>query len=100
VSRRSRELGIRIALGAARRRVRRMVVLEGIGVAAAGVAIGLVGALWATRLVEQLLYDVEPHDPITFATTAALFMALAAAACLLPARRATRVDPVEVLKAE
>lgn len=100
VSRRSREIGIRIALGAARRRVRRMVMLEGVAVAGLGVVIGVVGALATTRLIEGLLYGVEPHDPATFIVTAGLFLGLAAMASLLPAGRATRVDPVEVLKAE
>lgn len=100
VTRRSRELGIRMALGAARRRVRRMVMLEGVAVAGLGVVIGVVGGLATTRLIQGLLYGVEPHDPATFAVTATLFLALATVASLLPAGRATRVDPVEVLKAE
>jgi putative ABC transport system permease protein len=100
VTRRSRELGIRLALGADRGRLRRMVLGEGISVAGVGVLLGIVGGLWASRLVEQLLYDVAPRDPLTFSATAALFLAVAAAASLLPSLRATRVDPVEVLRAE
>jgi ABC-type lipoprotein release transport system permease subunit len=65
-----------------------------------GVLLGIVGALLASRFVEQLLYEVAPRDPVTFSATAALFVAVAAAASLLPSMRATRVDPVEVLRAE
>jgi putative ABC transport system permease protein len=100
VSRRSRELGVRIALGARRGRVRGMVLREGLIVATVGVALGIGGALFATRLIEQLLYEVEPGDPATFATTAALFLAVAAVASLVPAVRATRLNPVEVLRAD
>ena len=100
VRRRDRELGVRIALGAARGEVRSMVLREGLVVAAIGIGAGLVGALFASRTIEQLLYEVEPGDPSTLAATALLFLAIAAAASFLPARRATQVDPVEVLKAE
>jgi putative ABC transport system permease protein len=100
VARRNRELGIRVALGADRRRVRRMVLSEGLGVAAGGIALGVAGAALATRTLEQLLYEVEPGDPSTLLGTAALFLLIAAAASLLPAARATRADPVEVLRAE
>lgn len=67
--------------------------------AGVGVIAGTVGALWATTLVEQLLYEVEPHDPATFAA-AVLMLAVAGTASLLPARRATSVDPVTVLRSE
>jgi ABC-type antimicrobial peptide transport system permease subunit len=100
VARRNRELGIRLALGADRRRVRRMVLAEGVAVAGAGVVLGAGAALLASRTLGQLLYEVEPSDPSTLLGTATLFLLIAAAACLVPAIRATRVDPVEVLKAE
>lgn len=98
VARRDRELAVRMALGADLRRVRGMILGEGLTVASAGVALGLAGALVASRVVAQLLYEVEPHDPATLIVTASLFLAVAAAASLLPARRATRVDPAETLR--
>jgi hypothetical protein len=100
VARRRRELGIRIALGADRGRVRGMVLRQGAAVAAAGVALGLLGAYVAAGAIASLLYELEPRDPATFVVTAALLMAVALAASLLPARRATRVDPAEVLREE
>lgn len=100
VTRRNRELGIRVALGADRRRVRRMVLGEGLAVAALGIALGTGAALLATRALAQLLYEVEPGDPSTLLATAALFLVVATVASLLPAARATRVDPVEVLRAD
>jgi ABC-type lipoprotein release transport system permease subunit len=77
-----------------------MVLGEGMAVAGTGVLLGLAGALAASRVVEQLLYDVEPHDPATLTTTALLFLAVATAASLLPALRATRVNPSETLRRE
>jgi predicted permease len=100
VARRDRELAVRMALGADARRVRAMVLGEGLTVAAVGVVLGLGGTLLASRAVERLLYEVQPHDPAILATTAALFLAVAAAASLLPARRATRVNPAETLRRE
>jgi len=100
VARRRREIGIRMALGAARRRVRTMMLAEGMALAAAGVVLGLLGSLWLVRMIESLLYDVEPRDAGTLGATAALLLGVAALASLLPARRATRVDPVETLRAE
>lgn len=100
VSRRGRELAVRAAVGADARRLRRMVITDGLAVASAGVALGLGGAIVASRAVEQLLYEVEPHDPTTFAVTTALLLGIAAAASLLPARRAAAVDPMVVLRQE
>ncbi|MBW3535324.1 MAG: ADOP family duplicated permease [Gemmatimonadetes bacterium] len=100
VARRDRELAVRMALGADGTRVRAMVLGEGLVVAAAGVVLGLLGALAASRAVEQLLYEVQPHDPATLAVTASLFLAVAAVASFLPARRATRVDPAAMLRRE
>jgi predicted permease len=98
VARRDRELAVRMALGADLRRVRGMVVREGMAVAFAGVVLGLVGALAASGMVEQLLYQVEPYDPAILAITALLFLVIAAAASLLPALRATGVNPSETLR--
>ena len=100
VSRRSREIGVRIALGARRREVFRMVMSQGLTVTAAGAATGVAGAVGLGRLVRGLLYGVAPHDPATVAGVVAMLFAVAALACALPARRATRVDPVEVIQGD
>ena len=100
VSQRSHEIGIRLALGAARGRVVAMVVGQGLALAVAGAALGLAAALGTTRLLEDLLYRVEPTDPLTLGAVTAALIAVAAAACLLPARRATAIDPVRALRCE
>ena len=100
VKRRDRELGVRMALGADRRSVLYMVLRDGLAVAAVGIALGIGGAVVSVQILESLLYDVDPRDPITLLATAVLFMAVAAVASLLPARRATQADPVEALRAE
>jgi putative ABC transport system permease protein len=99
VTLRAREMGIRIALGAEPAEVRRMIVLSGLRQAGAGVVLGVAGALWLTRLLDSMLYGVRPADPATLATVSALLIAVAMLACYLPARRATRVDPVTILRA-
>jgi predicted permease len=100
VVQRTREIGVRMALGAGRGQVFTMVVGRGSRLAAAGIGIGLFVALGATRLLGGLLYGVEPTDPITFAGVAALLMVVAIAACAIPARRATRVDPLIALRSD
>ena len=100
VAQRNREIAIRVTLGADSRRVRGLVLAEGVAVAGAGVVIGALSATFASRTLEQLLYEVQPGDPATLFGATALFLAVAAAASLVPAVRATRVNPVEVLKAE
>jgi len=99
VTLRAREMGIRIALGAEPSEVRRMIVLSGLRQAAAGVVLGIAGAIWLTRLMDSMLYGVKPADPLTLASVSALLITVALLACYLPARRATRVDPVSVLRA-
>jgi predicted permease len=100
VTLRQRELGIRAALGASRRDLARMVLAEGIAVAALGIGIGLVGAFALSRVLRGLLYGVEPTDPAAlFAAAAALFIP-AILATLIPARRAGRLNPVDVMRAE
>ena len=76
-----------------------MIVLSGLRQASAGVAVGIAGTLWLTRLMESMLYGVTPTDAFTLTSVSALLMAVALMACYLPARRATRVDPVTVLRA-
>ena len=100
VAQRTRELGIRIALGARRAHLVRLVLGQGLGLAGVGVAVGVVAALAATRLLSSLLFGVSPTDPATFAAIALLLLAVAAAASLVPARRAARADPMAALRAE
>lgn len=100
VAARRQEIGIRIALGAGHGRVRRMVVSQGLILTTLGLAIGLSGAAAATRLLQGFLFGVTAFDPATFGATAAIFAAVALGAAYLPARRATRVDPLTVLRNE
>ena len=100
VAQRTREIGVRMALGARRAEVVRMVVRQGMALVAIGLALGLAAALAATRLMSALLYETEPHDPWTYALVPAVLAAVAALACWLPARRASKVDPIVALKVE
>jgi predicted permease len=100
VRQRTRELGIRMALGATSHDVRRMVMRRGIAIAAAGLAAGLGGALLSNRFLAAMLYQVSPTDPVTIAVVAAALVAVAALASLIPSRSAVRVDPVLALRAE
>jgi predicted permease len=97
---RTREIGIRVALGAARAQVMQLVLGQAARLAAAGLVSGLFAATLATRLLEGMLYGVRPLDPVSFAGGAIVFGALAAIASLIPARRAASVDPVEALKVQ
>ena len=100
VSRRTREIGIRVAIGAGRAQVMRLVLGTGLGLSLAGVAAGLALAAWASRIMTTLLHEVRPGDPATFAAVAVVLTAVALAASLIPAWRATRLDPVMALKNE
>jgi predicted permease len=100
VQRRTREIGIRMALGAQRRDVLLHSLRQGLGLAALGVVVGLVGAAALTRVLAHLLFGVTSKDPATFACTAVLLLAVALLSCWLPARRAARVDPMVALRCE
>jgi putative ABC transport system permease protein len=100
VSQRTGEIGIRMALGAQARQVMRLVMAQGGRLVGLGVLAGVGGALVLTRLLERLLFGVTAHDPLTFAATVVVLALVAAAACLLPARRAARVDPMTALRSE
>ena len=100
VSERTQEIGIRLALGASRSNILRIVLRQGLGLAAVGAAVGLVCALIVSQLMASLLYGIRPTDPLTFAGVAFLFLGVALLACYLPARRAIRVDPMIALRYE
>jgi ABC-type antimicrobial peptide transport system permease subunit len=100
VRRRQRELGVRMALGADRGSVLRMVLAQGMRMSLLGLAIGIGGTLALSRVLEAFLYDMEPYDPLTLAGVALVLALVGAAASLAPARRATTIDPVRVLSAE
>jgi putative ABC transport system permease protein len=100
VVQRSREIGIRMALGARRPEILRLVVGEGMVTVAIGIGIGVLAAAGLSRFLESLLYAVRPGDPATFVAIPALIAAVALAACILPARRAMRVDPAGTLRSE
>ena len=100
VAQRTREIGVRLALGARTGQVWRMVVLQGMGLVAAGVVIGLDSASGLTRLIASFLFGVEASDPITFVAVPLVLTTVALAAVALPARRASRVDPVLALRGE
>jgi putative ABC transport system permease protein len=100
VSRRTREIGVRIALGAGMWRVRWTVVVEGLVPVAVGIAVGLVAATWLSRLVASQLFQVKLHDPVVLGAIVMLFVLVCAVAAFVPVRRATRVDPAEALRTD
>ncbi|HET9948855.1 MAG TPA: FtsX-like permease family protein [Longimicrobiales bacterium] len=100
VSRRTGEIGVRMALGAHAADVRWMVLRQGAVVVGAGIAIGLACAFALTRLISGMLFGVSPTDPATFAVLAATVAMVAGLALWLPARRASRIDPIEALRSE
>jgi putative ABC transport system permease protein len=100
VAQRTREIGVRVALGAARRDVMRLVLRRSLAIAAAGIALGIAGAALLTRYLESLLFGLRPLDPATFAAVAVTFAAVVTLASYVPARRAASVDPLVALRHE
>jgi ABC-type antimicrobial peptide transport system permease subunit len=100
VRQRTREIGIRMSLGASRGRVLGEVLREGMQLAVLGLAVGIAGAFAAGRVLARLLSEVKPGDPLIFAATAGLLAMVALIACYLPARRAARLDPMAALRYE
>ena len=100
VAQRRGEIGIRMALGAARRDIVALVVRQGALLVAAGAVAGMLGAFLSSRLMEGFLVGVAPRDALTFVAAPLLLIGVALAACWLPARRATRIDPMEALRVE
>jgi putative ABC transport system permease protein len=100
VAQRTTEIGIRMALGASTTNVLKMVMRHGMTVVAIGIALGLAGTLALARVIDSMLYQIAPHDPLTLCTITLLLTGVAALACWRPARRATKVDPIVALRAE
>jgi predicted permease len=98
VAQRTREIGVRVALGASRSNIFGMIIGQGARLAAFGIVIGIFAALGVTRMMSSFLYEVRPADPVTFAVVCVILLSVAALACYLPARRATRVDPLVALR--
>jgi ABC-type antimicrobial peptide transport system permease subunit len=100
VSERQREIGIRMALGAGNNQVVGLVLGQGMTIALAGIVVGVVGAYGLSRLTASLHYGVSPSDPATYSAVAVVIAAVAVAACIVPIRKATRVDPLEAIRAD
>jgi putative ABC transport system permease protein len=97
---RVREIGIRMALGAQRRDIERLIVRPGLGLAAGGVAVGVIGAAVLARLMNAVLFAVAPTDAVTYASVSLVLIGVTLVACYVPARRATKQDPLIALRSE
>jgi putative ABC transport system permease protein len=100
VAQRTREIGVRLALGATRAEVFRLIIGRGVVLASAGALLGIVGAAWLSRWLEAQLFSVSRVDPVTFAAVPVAMVAIAVLACYVPARRAMGVDPVIALRTD
>jgi putative ABC transport system permease protein len=100
VSQRTQEIGVRLAIGADRAQVLAMVMRQGLLLSLGGIAVGLAAALLLTRLMQSLLYQVQPLDPVTFVTVPLILLGVTAVASYVPARRATRVSPLIALRTQ
>jgi putative ABC transport system permease protein len=100
VAQRTREVGIRMALGAQKRDVLQLILKKGLILVAWGAGFGVLGSYWLSRLVASQLYGVSPYDPATLVTAALMLLAVALVAAYIPARRATKVDPLVALRYE
>jgi ABC-type lipoprotein release transport system permease subunit len=98
VAQRTRELGVRAALGARRVDLVGLVLRQGLGITLAGIVLGLIAALWLARFLSALLYGVTTHDPVTYVAVPLVVFSVAALACLAPALRAARLDPLRALR--
>jgi putative ABC transport system permease protein len=100
VAQRTRDIGVRMALGASRRDVFQLIVWQGLALAVAGAALGVAGGFGAAHLLRALLFSVTPNDPVTFIAVPIVLVVVALLACFGPAHRATRIDPLSALRAE
>ena len=100
VTERQREIGIRVALGAGTGRIVELVLRQGLTLATIGILIGVGGALLLSRLTRTLLFGVSPNDPLTYVAVSAVIAAVALIACLLPAQRAMRIDPLAAIRGD
>jgi ABC-type lipoprotein release transport system permease subunit len=100
VTQRTREIGVRMALGARHGAVVRLMLWQGLRPAIAGMLMGLAVAMAAGRVIQGLLYEVQPYDPMTFVSVSAALLGVVVVACAIPARRASRVPPAEALRGE
>jgi ABC-type antimicrobial peptide transport system permease subunit len=100
VRQRTREIGLRMTLGATKGMILRMVIREGAGLAAAGMALGVLGAIGATRLLGTMLFQVQPYDPLTYAGGLVFLSVVIFVACYFPASRAAGIDPLEALRVD